>query len=73
MTKLLQVIFVVLLLSSLSFAQIYVSPSGSDSNPGTIIQPLKSTPKTMSMATCGDTIYSIGGAYFGTPYSGGQK
>jgi len=42
---------------------IYVSPIGSDSNPGTINQPLRSISKAMSMVTAGDTIYLRGGIY----------
>lgn len=52
-----------LLLSAASFAQIYVSPTGSDSNPGTIGQPYLTISKAMSMAAAGTTIYLRGGTY----------
>lgn len=52
-----------LILSDVSFAQIYVSPTGSDSNPGTISQPLLSISKAMSMASAGTTIYLRDGTY----------
>jgi hypothetical protein len=58
-----QIIFFALFLNGVSFAQIYVSPTGSDSNPGTISQPLLSISKAMSMAKPDTTIYLRGGTY----------
>jgi len=42
---------------------IYVSPDGSDANPGTLEQPYKTINKAASVATAGDTIYVRGGVY----------
>ncbi|HZG83994.1 right-handed parallel beta-helix repeat-containing protein [Paenibacillus sp.] len=41
----------------------YISPTGSDSNPGTITKPFKSIMKAQSVASSGDTIYIRGGVY----------
>lgn len=41
----------------------YVSPTGSDSNPGTEGQPFKSIMKAQSSASSGDTVYIRGGVY----------
>ncbi|HEY9167671.1 MAG TPA: right-handed parallel beta-helix repeat-containing protein [Candidatus Kryptonia bacterium] len=50
-------------LSAAAYGQIYVSPSGSDSNAGTIGAPLQTISKAMSMATAGTTIYLREGVY----------
>ncbi|KAF8757006.1 Pectate lyase [Rhizoctonia solani] len=42
---------------------IYVSPSGSDSNAGTLDAPLKSIQTAINKAVAGDTIYLRGGTY----------
>ncbi len=54
-----------LLISGVLRAQttIYVSPSGSDTNPGTVSQPLQTISKAMSVAAAGTTIYLRGGVY----------
>ena len=44
-------------------AELYVSPSGSDSNPGTISQPFATPQKAFSVMASGDTIYLRGGTY----------
>ncbi len=44
-------------------AQIYVSPQGNDSNPGTIDKPLQTITKAMSLAQADSTIYLRGGVY----------
>ena len=41
----------------------YVSPSGSDSNPGTIDKPFKTWQKLSSVLKAGDTGYIRGGTY----------
>lgn len=41
----------------------YISPNGSDSNPGTIDQPFKSLMKAQSIASPGDIVYIRGGVY----------
>ncbi|CEL60903.1 hypothetical protein RSOLAG1IB_04142 [Rhizoctonia solani AG-1 IB] len=42
---------------------IYVSPSGNDSNAGTLAAPLKSIQTAINKAVAGDTIYLRGGTY----------
>src|SRR5262245_41446909 len=44
-------------------ADFYVSPSGSDSNPGTISQPFATPQKALTVIASGDTIYLRGGTY----------
>jgi hypothetical protein len=44
-------------------AKYYVSPTGDDSNPGTIIQPFKTPEKAFSLSSAGDLIYIRGGVY----------
>lgn len=44
-------------------AQYYVSPTGSDSNSGSIDYPFATIGKAVSMATAGDTIYLRGGQH----------
>lgn len=41
----------------------YVSPSGSDSNPGSISRPWRTISKAASVASAGDTVYVRGGTY----------
>ncbi|WP_231597568.1 DUF1565 domain-containing protein [Bacillus sp. SA1-12] len=41
----------------------YISPTGSDSNPGTKSAPFKSIMKAQSVASFGDTVYIRGGVY----------
>ena len=45
------------------YAQIFVSSTGNDSNPGTIDFPLKTIPTAISKVQAGDTIYLRGGVY----------
>jgi hypothetical protein len=52
-----------LIVSTVSFAQRYVSPSGSDSNPGSFSLPYATITKAISVALQGDTIYVRGGTY----------
>ncbi|MEK5239024.1 pectate lyase [Paenibacillus sp. FSL L8-0470] len=46
-----------------STASYYVSPAGSDSNPGTESKPFKSLMKAQSAASSGETVYIRGGVY----------
>ena len=48
---------------TISGAIYYVSPSGSDSNPGTIGQPFFTLNKAWSVVSAGDIIYMRGGTY----------
>src|SRR5262245_30735812 len=41
----------------------YVSPSGSDSNPGTLASPFATIPKAVSVVVAGDTIFVRGGTH----------
>lgn len=50
-------------LKAVENANYYVSPGGSDSNPGTINQPFKSIEKAYSVAAAGMLIYFRGGTY----------
>jgi hypothetical protein len=53
-----------LLLQTAGFATTYyVSPTGSDSNSGTLSSPFKSITKAQSVASSGDTVYLRGGTY----------
>ena len=65
MSKLMQAIVLLFLASAAAAAQttVYVSPDGSDSNPGTINLPYQTIAKAMSVATAGTTIYLRGGTY----------
>ncbi len=49
--------------SSPVVGEFYVSPSGNDSNPGTIAQPFYSLAKAVAIAGPGSTIYMRGGTY----------
>ena len=51
------------IMSSLSYAQIYIAPDGDDANPGTQEQPFGTFPKAISEVMPGDTIYVRGGTY----------
>ncbi|QQS35306.1 MAG: DUF4990 domain-containing protein [Ignavibacteriales bacterium] len=53
----------ILFFSNQSIAQIYVAVTGSDTNPGTIEQPLKTIPAAVTLAQAGDTVYVRGGVY----------
>lgn len=46
----------------------YVSPTGSDSNPGTILLPFKNWEKLSNLMIAGDIAYIRGGIYY-TPYT----
>ena len=52
-----------LLASSSRAATIYVAPTGSDSNPGTLELPFYSLSKAIPLAGAGDTIYVRGGTF----------
>jgi Pel9A-like, right handed beta helix region/Secretion system C-terminal sorting domain len=59
-------LFLTIIIVSISIkinAQMYVSPDGDDSNPGTIDFPLKTIPFAVSKVQAGDTIYLRGGVY----------
>jgi hypothetical protein len=49
--------------STLETANYYVSPTGSDSNPGTITKPFKTWQKAIDVAVAGNLIYLRGGTY----------
>ena len=53
----------VLVNAAVTNAVLYVAPTGSDSNPGTIDRPLKSVSKGVSLAGPGSTLYLRGGTY----------
>ena len=58
---------ILLLLSctlTISGATYYVSPGGSDSNPGTIAQPFFTLKKAWTVISAGDIVYLRGGTYF---------
>jgi hypothetical protein len=57
------VILFSLFLSVVLQAQIYVSPNGSDTNPGTIDLPYKTPQKALTVVTTGGLIYVRGGVY----------
>ena len=44
----------------------YVAPSGSDTNPGTILQPFASLAHASAVADPGDTVFARGGLYLPT-------
>jgi hypothetical protein len=44
----------------------YVSPTGSDNNPGTLVQPWRSLQRAVNSVTAGDIIYMRGGIYYET-------
>ncbi|MFP7169517.1 right-handed parallel beta-helix repeat-containing protein [Terribacillus halophilus] len=49
--------------STFSVTNYYISPTGSDQNPGTKDKPFKSLMKAQSAASSGDTVYIRGGIY----------
>lgn len=49
--------------STASLTSYYISPTGSDSNPGTKSAPFKTLMKAQSVASPGDTVYIRGGVY----------
>ncbi len=57
-------IFICCLFYSITFAQLYVAPSGSDSNPGTFELPFRNLSKAVSLAGPDTLIYLRGGIYF---------
>ena len=61
--KISSVLVLLLLNLTLSGATYYVSPSGSDSNPGTISQPFFTLNKAWTVVGAGDIIYMRGGTY----------
>ena len=65
MSKLMQAIVLLFLASGAAAAQttVYVSPDGSDSNPGTVNLPYQTIAKAMSGVVAGTTIYLGGGTY----------
>ncbi len=56
-------IIAALITSTLSGSIFYVSPSGNDTNQGTIDKPFKTIPKAITEAIAGDTIYVMKGIY----------
>ncbi len=57
------ILLLLMLLSTLSFTQIYVSPTGSDSSDGSIDHPYRTIQKAMSVVSAGDLIYLRDGIY----------
>jgi MYXO-CTERM domain-containing protein len=54
-------------------AEYYVSPTGSDSNPGTLASPWGTVQKAANTAAAGDTVWLRGGTYaITTPNTGGS-
>ena len=52
-----------LLSTPVSAATLYVSPTGHDSNPGTLTAPLASPARALALAVAGDTVLLRGGTY----------
>jgi hypothetical protein len=50
--------------SAVAATSIYVSPSGSDSNPGTQTRPVKTITRADALATAGSTIHVASGTYY---------
>src|ERR1051325_1201018 len=63
----------VLLAATASATTWYVSPTGSDSNPGTQASPFKSITKAQSVAVSGDTVNLRGGTYSGFTIAGSDS
>src|ERR1043165_7829936 len=63
----------VLVVSTASATTWYVSPSGSDSNPGTQASPFKSITKAQSVAVSGDVVNLRGGTYSGFTIAGSDS
>ena len=61
--KMLSFVLIVIFSSIIINAQIYVSPDGNDSNPGTIDKPYKTISYAMNKAYADTTIYLRGGVY----------
>jgi hypothetical protein len=57
------ILFIFIIVTTSAFSQIYVAPDGSDTNPGTIEQPLESIQQAQSLVSKGDTVYIRGGVY----------
>jgi hypothetical protein len=45
------------------FSAVFIAPDGSDTNPGTVQEPLESIQKAQSMVSAGDTVLIRGGIY----------
>ena len=57
-------VFMLLGLVRMSFSNVYyIAPGGSDTNPGTIDEPLASIQKAQQLMNAGDTVYIRGGEY----------
>lgn len=69
MKKLLIILFLYISLN-MSGATYYLSPNGSDSNPGTMSQPFLTLKKAWSVIAAGDIVYMRGGTYL---YSTSQE
>ena len=61
--RFLTAILMLLVFSAASAAEIFVSPQGSDRNPGTEKAPLKSIQKAVNRAVAGDTVKLLPGIY----------
>ena len=61
--RFLPAILMLLVFSAASAAEIFVSPQGSDRNPGTEKAPLKSIQKAVNRAVAGDTVKLLPGIY----------
>ena len=57
------ILFIFIIVNTSAFPQIYVAPDGSDTNPGTIEQPVESIQQAQSLVSKGDTVYIRGGVY----------
>ncbi|HEU5080599.1 MAG TPA: carbohydrate-binding protein [Opitutaceae bacterium] len=70
----LKVLSLVLLVPVSAFAAtFYVSPTGSDSNPGTQAAPFRSITRAQSAASSGDTVLLRGGTYSGFTIAGSDS
>lgn len=55
---------VLIILANISFGAVYyISPSGADTNPGTMAAPVFTLTKAISLVSAGDTIFFRGGTY----------
>ncbi|MCB0751101.1 MAG: DUF4990 domain-containing protein, partial [Ignavibacteriae bacterium] len=63
MKRIVLTVFIINIISTNVFSQIYVAPDGNDLNPGTFEQPLESIQKAQSLVNAGDTVYIRGGNY----------
>ncbi|NVO19612.1 MAG: hypothetical protein HXX13_07920, partial [Bacteroidetes bacterium] len=61
--KLAFIIFFLFSFTSLSATKYYLSPTGSDSNPGSLASPFFTLNKAWTLVSAGDTIYMRGGTY----------